>query len=187
MWIKICIGLHLIARYSFQILIQLEFSKHIIAKIRPVQAEVFHADGLTEGQTDWGKDGQTWRSWHLKSCWLANLCVLTRKFYKSSVTDGLTTNQTTENGGVWIRNCLFLPANKISDSTVNIARPTAGADVATDRKSFMPCGNTPQPSSFSYSLATSYENLRWLGNKIAYHSRGLEQLSSQACICHPLA
>jgi hypothetical protein len=57
-----CIGLRLSAHYSFQILMQLEFSKQIIVQIRPVGAEVFHADGLTERQADRGKDGQTRRS-----------------------------------------------------------------------------------------------------------------------------
>jgi hypothetical protein len=40
------------ARYSRQILIKLEFSRHILEKsnfmkIRPVEAKVFHADGQT--------------------------------------------------------------------------------------------------------------------------------------------
>jgi len=50
--IKMCIGLHLSARYSCQILMTLEFSKQVLLKIRPVGAEVFQADGQMERQTD---------------------------------------------------------------------------------------------------------------------------------------
>ena len=50
-----CIGLHLSARYSCQILMKVEFSKQILLKIRPVGAELFQADGLAERQTDMTK------------------------------------------------------------------------------------------------------------------------------------
>jgi hypothetical protein len=47
------------ARYSSQILIKLEFSRQFsknnqisnVMKIRPMEAELFHADGRTDGQT----------------------------------------------------------------------------------------------------------------------------------------
>ena len=50
-----CIGLHLSARYSCQILMKHVFSKQILVKIRPVGAEVLQADGQTERQTDMTK------------------------------------------------------------------------------------------------------------------------------------
>jgi hypothetical protein len=51
------------ARYSCQILMKLEFSRQIfekysdvnLKKIRPVEAELFHADRQTDGQTDMAK------------------------------------------------------------------------------------------------------------------------------------
>jgi hypothetical protein len=53
-------------RYSFRILIKLEFSRHVFQetqmsnfiKIRPVWVELFHADGQTDGWTD-GKTDMT--------------------------------------------------------------------------------------------------------------------------------
>jgi len=50
-----CIGLHLSASYSCQILMRLEFSKQIFVKMRPVGAEVFQSDGQTVRQTDMKK------------------------------------------------------------------------------------------------------------------------------------
>jgi hypothetical protein len=53
-----CIGPS--TRYSYQILMKFEFSRHILEStqipnfmtIRPVGAELFHADGRTDGQTN---------------------------------------------------------------------------------------------------------------------------------------
>jgi hypothetical protein len=54
------VGLHVKHRYSCQILMKLEFSRHIFEKakksnfmkIRLVEAELFHADGQTDRQTN---------------------------------------------------------------------------------------------------------------------------------------
>ena len=46
-------------RYTCYILMKLEFSRHIFGKkkmkFRPVEAELFHADGRTDGQKDMTK------------------------------------------------------------------------------------------------------------------------------------
>jgi hypothetical protein len=63
--IKMCIGLDEKYRYSFQILMKIDFFKKRFSKntqisnfvkIRSVRAELFHADRRTEGWTDGRRD-----------------------------------------------------------------------------------------------------------------------------------
>jgi hypothetical protein len=68
---------HVKYRYSCQIAMKLEFSRQIfekmsnLMKIRPVGADLFHADGRTDRQTgihDEAKAGDTLSSRHVSSC-----------------------------------------------------------------------------------------------------------------------
>jgi len=55
-----CVGLHVKYRYSCRVLMTLEFSQQgfekytniKFIKIRPVEAQLFHTDRLTDRQTD---------------------------------------------------------------------------------------------------------------------------------------